>query len=325
MKRRQFIVGLGSTVAWPLAARAQQAAMPVIGYLSGGTESGRSGFVAAFRQGLGEQGYIEGRNVGILFRWADYQYDRLPALAADLVARRVAVIVTTTGAGAALAAKAATTTIPIVFEIASDPVALGLVASLNRPGGNITGATFLAAPLNAKPLEVLHEAVRAAARIAYLVNPNTPDDGRRAHVEASAGILGVRLLILNATGPSEIEAAFETLVQRRIGALLADSDPLFNGQRDQIAALAARHAVPAMSHVRESVASGGLMSYGANLTDALSIAGTYVGRILKGEKPADLPVQQSTKLELVINLKAAKAIGLTISETLLATADEVIQ
>ncbi len=325
MRRREFIAGLGGAAAWPLGARAQQPAMPVVGFLSGGTESGRSPRVAAFRQGLGEVGYVEGRNVGILFRWAEYRYGRLPALVADLVDRRVAVIVTTASAGAALTAKAATTTIPIVFELGVDPVALGLVASLNRPGGNVTGAHFLAEPLNAKRLEVLHEAVPTAATIAYLVNPNSAGDGRRTRVEAAASILGVRLLILNATDPGEIEAAFANLVQQRIGALLANSDPLFNGQRDQIAALAARHAVPAISHVREFAESGGLMSYGADTSEPYRLAGNYAGRILKGERPADLPVQQSTKIELVINLKTAKALGLTFPLTLLGRADEVIE
>jgi putative tryptophan/tyrosine transport system substrate-binding protein len=325
MRRREFIAGIGGVATWPLVVRAQQPQVPVVGFLNGGTESGRSPFLGAFRQGLGEQGYIEGRNVGILFRWADYQYDRLPALAADLVGRRVAVIVATTGAAAALAAKAATTTIPIVFEIASDPVALGLVASLNRPGGNITGGTFLAAQLIAKRLEVLHQAVPAAATIAYLINPNTPDDGRISDAEAAARVLGVRLLILKATNPGEIETAFANLVQKRIGAVLADSDPLFSGQRDQIAALAARHTVPAISHVREFVEGGGLMSYGANVGDTLRLAGIYTGRILKGEKPGDLPVQQSAKVELIINLKTAKALGITFPLTLLGRADEVIE
>jgi putative ABC transport system substrate-binding protein len=325
MKRREFIAGVGAATAWPRAAHAQQAALPVIGFLSGRGERETVSHIAAFRQGLGEAGYVEERNVSILFRWAEYRNDRLPALVADLVDRKVSVIVTTATAGGALAVKAATTTIPVVSEMGVDPVALGLVASLNRPGGNITGVHFLAEPLNPKRLELLHEAVPAAATIAYLGNPNSAGDGRRTRVEAAASILGVRLLNLNATDPGEIDAAFASLARQRIGALLADSDPLFSGRSDQIAALAARHAVPAISHVREFVESGGLMSYGAHLSDAYRLTGNYVGRILKGEKPADLPVQQSTKVELAINLKTAKALGLTFPLTLLGRADEVIE
>ncbi len=249
----------------------------------------------------------------------------LPALVADFVARRVAVIVTVAGAPSAMAAKAATSTIPIVFQLASDPVALGLVASLNRPGGNITGATFLASPLIAKRLELLHEAVPAATTIAYLVNPNTPNDGRTTDAEAAARVLGVRLLTLDARNASEIEAAFATIAQQRIGALLTDADSLFFGRVDQLVALAARYAVPAIYYGREFVVAGGLMSYGSDAKESYHLAGVYAGRILKGEKPADLPVQQATKVELTINMKTAKALGLTFPRTLLGRADEVIE
>jgi len=326
MKRRAFITGLaGAAIATLRAAHAQQPTVPVIGYLSAATSGSITPALAAFRQGLAQTGYAEGRNVDILFRWAEFRYDRLPSLAADLVGRRVDVIVATAGAGSALAAKAATSSIPIVFQIGSDPVALGLVVSLSRPGGNVTGATFLTEPLVAKRLELLHEAVPAAATVAYLVNPNTPDDGRVTSVEAAARILGLRLVILTAASPDEIEAAFATVDRQQIDALLVDSDALFNGQREQLAALAARAAVPAIYHVRETVEAGGLMSYGASPADAYRLAGVYAGRILKGEKPADLPVQQSAKVELVINLKAAKALGLTFPLTLLGRADEVIE
>jgi putative ABC transport system substrate-binding protein len=329
MKRREFIAALGAATAssaiWSREGRTQRAALPVIGYLSYARDPGTSDNLLAFHRGLAESGYVEGRNVDILFRWAEYRYDRLPALAADLVQRRVDVIVTTAGAASALAAKAATTTIPIVFQLGSDPVREGLVASLNRPGGNVTGAAFLAVQLIEKRLEVLHETVPAATAIAYLLNPNTPDDGRTALAEAAARTLAVRLLALNATDASEIDAAFAALARQRIGALLVDSDPLFFSQRDQLAALAAHHGVPAIYHAREIVAAGGLMSYGANIDDAYRLAGVYAGRILKGEKAADLPVQQSAKVELVLNLKTAKTLGLTFPLTLLGRADEVIE
>jgi putative ABC transport system substrate-binding protein len=331
MRRREFIAWIGGAAAssfaiWPLAAHARQQALLVVGYLSGVAEDASPQLLAAFRQGLGETGFVEGRNVDILFRWAGYRYDRLPALAADLVSRRAAVIVATSGAAAALAAKAATTTIPIVFELGSDPIELGLVASLNRPGGNITGTTFLGQTLTAKRLEMLHEAVPAAARVGFLINSSSSTaeaDVREA--ETAARILGVRLVILNATDADGIETAFATVAQQRIGALLTDTDVLFNGQRERIAALAARHDLPAIYHIRETVAAGGLMSYGANVNDAYRLAGLYTGRILSREKPADLPVQQSTNVELVINLKTANALGLTFPLTLLGRADEVIE
>ena len=304
--------------------------MPVIGVLNttsrefvapGGPDAP---LFAAFYRGLNEAGYFEGRNITLLFQGADYHYDRLPALAADLVDQRVAVIFATAPTSVPKAAQAATDTIPIVFVTNSDPVAVGLVASLSRPGGNITGVAFLTEQLNAKRLQLLHEAVPSARTIAYLFNPTTFDDGRIGRVEAGALSLGVGLSIVNATTPPEIEAAFAEVVRQRIGALLVDSDPLFFTQRDLIIALAARHAVPAIYQTREHVAAGGLMGYGTIVPDAFRTAGVYVGRILKGENPGDLPVQQSTRIEFAINLKTAKALGLIIPLPLLARADEVI-
>jgi len=322
MRRRAFIAGLGSAAAWPVVGRAQP--LPVIGILVGLRSDADAHLYAALRQGLGEAGYVEGRNVALLFRSAENRYDRLPALAADLVDHRVAVIVATAPTGAALAAKAATSAIPIVFLTPSDPVAVGLVATLNRPGGNITGMTFLTEQLNAKRLEFLHQTVPEAT-IAYLFNPNTFDDGRIGRMEAGAHALGVRLTILNAASPDEIETAFTEIAQRRIGALLVDSDLLFYAQLHQLVALAARYAVPTIYQTREHVAAGGLMSYGASIAEVFRLAGLYVGRILKGEKPADLPVQQPTKIELAINLKTAKTLGITFPVTLLGRADEVIE
>jgi putative tryptophan/tyrosine transport system substrate-binding protein len=326
MRRREFIAGLGSVaVAWRRSARAQQSALPVIGFLNGGSADAAAAFATAFRQGLGEQGYAEGRNVQILYRWAENRNERLPLMATDLVRRRVDVIVTTASPAAALAAKAATTMIPIVFQTGADPVELGLVASLNRPGGNVTGVSMLAESLTAKRVGLLRELVPAAMTIAYLVNPITPDDGHIREAEMAARVLGVHLLVLSATSQGEIEAAFATLVQQRIGALLVDSDALFFAQRDQLVALSAHHALPAIYHAHEITKAGGLMSYGPNFSAAFRLTGNYAGRILKGEKPADLPVQQSTRIELVINMRTAKTLGLTIPETLLATADEVIE
>jgi putative tryptophan/tyrosine transport system substrate-binding protein len=325
MRRREFIAGLGGVAAWPVVARAQQPRMPVIGFLSTGAESASPILVEAFRQGLGERGYAEGRNVEILYRFAENRNEKLPSIAAELVRRRVDVIVTTAGPASALAAKAATTTIPIVFQSGADPVELGLVASLNRPGGNVTGVNMLAEALTAKHVGILHELVPAALTVAYLVNPISPDDGHIREAEIAAGFLGMQLLVLGATSQGEIEAAFATIVQQRIGALLVDADVLFFSQRDQLVALSARHALPAVYHAQEITKAGGLISYGPNFAAAFRLAGNYAGRILKGEKPANLPVQQATKIELVINLKTAKALGLTIPETLLATADEVIQ
>jgi putative tryptophan/tyrosine transport system substrate-binding protein len=323
MRRREFIAGLGSAAAWPAVARAQQAAMPVIGFLIAQSAFDNNNIVPFF-QGLKETGYVEGQNVAVEYRYAENQLDRFPALAADLVRRRVAVIVG--GGVAALAAKAATTTIPIIFATGGDPVALGLVASLNRPGGNVTGATNRQTQLVAKRLQLLHEIVPAVTSIGFLVHPTPSSDipTKIKEAETAARILGVRLTVLNASTPTDIEAAFATVVGQRIGALIVDPDAFITPE-SQVVALATRHAVPAIYGLPEFVEAGGLMSYGAGYFDALRLAGTYVGRILKGEKPADLPVQQITKIELVINLKTAKALGLTIPETLLATADEVIQ
>jgi putative tryptophan/tyrosine transport system substrate-binding protein len=331
MNRREFIARLGGATAWPLAARAQQPAMPVMGVLSSSSvQYGAPGgpdapLFAALYRGLNEAGYFEGRNITLLFRYADYHYDRLPVLAADLVDKRVAVIVAGAPTSVPKAAQAATDTIPIVFVTNSDPVAVGLVASLSRPGGNITGVAFLTEQLNAKRLQLLHEAVPSARTIAYLFNPTTFDDGRTGRVETGALSLGVGLSIVNATTPREIEVAFAEIVRQRIGALLVDSDPLFFAERDLIIALAARHALPAVYQTREHVAAGGLMGYGTIVPDAFRTAGVYVGRILKGENPGDLPVQQSTRIELAVNLKTAKALGLTVPNTLLALANEVIE
>jgi putative tryptophan/tyrosine transport system substrate-binding protein len=325
MKRREFITFLGGAATWPLAARAQQASMPVIGVLNGGTEIVTG--LGALRQGLGEQGYVEGRNLEILYRSAAGRYDRLPELAADLVRRRVAVIASQ-GGPASLAAISATATIPIVFATGGDPIELGLVASLDRPGGNATGASFLTSELTAKRLELLHEIVPAATLIGFLFNPtNSVGEAERREAEIAARILGVRLVIAHASTASETEAAFAILVEQRIGALLVAGDPLFaNVQRDQLVAFAARHAVPAIYETREIVPAGGLMSYGAkDISGAYRLAGNYAGRILKGEKLADLPVQRSTRTEMVLNLKTAKALGLTVPQSLLFAADEVIE
>jgi putative ABC transport system substrate-binding protein len=326
MRRRDFISLLGSAAAaWPLTAQSQQPRVPLIGILS--TSAGPGDFPrqdAAFRQGLGESGYVEGRSVELLYRFAENQYDRLPSLAADLLGRRVAVIVAG-GVNSALAAKAATTTVPIVFQLGADPVELGLVASLNHPAGNVTGATFLARALFAKRLELLHEAVPAATLVAFLYNPANLDASRIRETEDAGRTLGLDLFSVTARNASEIEEAFTALSQRRAGAVIVDGDPLFFVQRRQLAELAARHAVPAIYHARETVEAGGLMSYGADIPEAFRIAGIYAGRILKGEKPADLPVQQSAKIELIINLKTAKALGITFPLTLLGRADEVIE
>jgi ABC-type uncharacterized transport system substrate-binding protein len=325
VRRREFIAGF-CAAAWPIVARAQQPAMPVIGYLNAGTESAIRGVTAAFLRGLSEQGYVEGRNVEILYRWADARYDRMPALAADLVRRQVSVIAATGGNLSALAAKSATATIPIVFTSGADPVELGLVVSLNRPGGNVTGATFITRTLIAKRLGLLHEIVPAETSIGFIVNPTVPRiEGDVREAEIAARILGLRLVILNASTLGDLETAFATFSGQRIGGVLLAGDPLIFFLRDELAALAARYAVPAIYATRENVEAGGLMSYGASLSDAWRLAGTYAGRILKGEKPADLPVQQSTRIELVLNLKTARALGLTIPPGILAIADEVIE
>jgi putative ABC transport system substrate-binding protein len=324
-RRREFITLVGGAAAWPLVARAQQPAMPVIGMLQGGSPEADAFRVEAVRQGLKEAGYVEGQNVAIEYRWAENQYERLPALAADLVRRQVTVFVAV-GNAAARAAKAATATIPVVFEVGIDPVTYGLVASLARPGGNLTGVTFLGAELTAKQFEVLHETVPKAAVIGMLENPTNPNaDAVRKDMRAAAHALGRELIIGAAVVESDIERAVASLAQQGIGGLLVRTDVLFNGRPKLLVGLAARHALPGMFPLREFPLAGGLMSYGASLRDALWQTGAYVGRVLKGEKPADLPVMQSAKVELVINLKTAKALGVTIPLTLLGRADEVIE
>jgi len=325
MLRRGFITLLGSAAAaWPLAARAQQP-MPVIGYLSSGSPESDDFRLTAFRQGLNETGYVEDQNVVIEYRWAQGQNDRLPALAADLVRRQVTVIATV-GPPPAFAAKAATSTIPVVFVVGIDPVQSGLVASLNRPGGNITGVVILSEELAAKRLDLLHELVPTAAVVAVLVNPSNPvSDPQTRNLQDAARSLGLQLHVLRASTASEIDAAFGALVELRAGALVFGGGPFFTNQRAQIVALAAHHEVPAIYRVRLFPAAGGLISYGADLADSFRRAGVYTGKILKGAKPADLPVEQAVKVELVINLKTAKALGLTVPLLLLGRADEVIE
>jgi putative ABC transport system substrate-binding protein len=325
MKRREFIARLGgAAVSWPLAARAQQAAMPVIGFLRSTTGADSTPLVSAFRQGLKETGYVEGQNVTIEYRWGEGRQDRLPALVVDLISRKVAVVVG--NHNAALAAKSATITVPVVVVTGADPVRDGLVASLNRPGGNVTGVSFLTIELGAKRLDLLRQLVPNAATIAMLVYPDTPDtEAERRQVQAAAQAIGQQLIVLDLKTDRDIETAFATLVQRGAGALLVGTGAFTYSHRERIVTLAAQHAVPAIYSLREDVAAGGLMSYAASITDAYRQAGIYTGRILKGEKPSDLPVMEPTKFELIINLKTAKALGLTVPDKLLALADEVIE
>jgi putative ABC transport system substrate-binding protein len=324
--RRQFISALGGVAAtWPLAALAQQPATPVIGFLRNTAAAGYNPIVTALVRGLKEAGFVDGQNVAIEYRWADNQNDRLPALAADLIRRQVTVIVAA-GIPAALAAKGATTTIPIVFEVAADPVEVGLVASLNRPGGNLTGVTTLNVELAPKRLELLHEVVPTTRSIALLIDPASPFTERLStDTQTAARALGLQLDVLHASTESDFDAVFASLIQMRPVGLVINNDAFFLSRIEQLAALTVRHAVPTISPYREFTAAGGLMSYGGSLTDAYRLTGVYAGQILKGEKPADLPVQQATKVELFINLNTAKALGLTIPQSLVATADEVIE
>jgi putative tryptophan/tyrosine transport system substrate-binding protein len=327
VKRRAFITLLGGTaLAWPLAGRAQQKGMPVIGLLGSASPGGAALFTAAFRQGLSETGFVEGQNLAIEYRWAEGHYDRLPALAADLVGRKVDVIVTQGGPPSAIAAKHATSTIPIVFHTGADPIADGLVASLARPSGNLTGFSLLTVELMAKRLELLLGLVPQATVIALLVNPQGLYAERIVPVvQGAARAKGVQLHILKAGSETEIDAAFATIVQLQAGGLLVSGDPFFSSRRDQLVALASLHAVPAIYDWRGYTASGGLISYGVNFTSVYRQVGIYTGRILKGAKPADLPVEQPTKFELAINLKTAKALGLTVPQSLLARGSEVIE
>src|SRR5215831_4636147 len=325
--RRRFLATLlgGAAAAWPLAARAQQPAMPVIGFLNGASPEGYAPYVAAFRQGLKEAGYVDGQNATIEYRWAEGHYDRLPALAADLIQRKVTVIAATSSP-AARAAKMATSTVPIVFTTGDDPIKLGLVASLNRPGANVTGVSNLLVELGSKQLGLLRELAPGTTAIAVLMNPNFPGtESQLGNVEAAARMLGLQLIVLRAGTDREIDTAFATMAQQGGGALVVGADPFFLERRDHIVALAARHAIPAIYWTREFAVAGGLMSYGTDFADSYRQAGVYTGRIVRGEKPADLPVQQSTKFEFVINFRTAKVLGLAVPNAMQLLADEVIE
>ena len=326
MNRRDFNALAGAAVAWPLAAPAQAPTIPVLGFLNSGSPGPFAHLVAGFRAGLGETGFVEGASVSFDYRWAEGRYDRLPELAAELVRQQVSVLVATGGENSALAAKAATSNIPIVFAIGGHPVDLGLVASLNRPGGNLTGLTQFTGPLEAKRLGLLRELVPTATTMAVLVNPTYANaKAQLKDIEEGARRIGVRLVTLTATSESDFEPVFDALTRQRVDALIVGSDPFFNTRRDRLVALAARHKVIAIYEFREFAAAGGLMSYGANLADGYRQIGAYTGRILKGAKPSELPVLQPTRFEFVVNLKTAKAMGITIAQTLLLRADEVIE
>jgi putative ABC transport system substrate-binding protein len=327
MRRRSFISLLGGTATWPLAARAQQPAMPVIGYLGSGSLEASAPYLIAFRKGLSDSGFVEGRNVAIEYHWAEGHYERMPEVAANLVSRKVAVIATPGNLPGTRAAKAATSTIPIVFGAGEDPVKAGLVASLGRPGGNATGINFFTGELVAKRLALLHELVPSAKRLAVFINPSDPPRAEvlRSDVQAAARDIGVQLQILDPSTSGDIDAAFAALVRERAEALFVGPDGFYNSRRVQLANMAAHHSIPTVFAVREYVEAGGLMSYGTNLADMYREVGAYCGRILKGAKPADLPVLQSTKFELVINLQTARMLGLDVPPTLLARADEVIE
>jgi putative ABC transport system substrate-binding protein len=327
MQRREFITLIGgAAVAWPLVARAQQPAMPLVGFMSARSPGDSAHLVAAFRRGMGEGGFVEGQNLAVEYRWANGEYDRLPALAADLVNRRVAVLVAIGGDVSALAAKRATSTIPIVFGSGSDPVAIGMVASINRPGGNVTGVNVLTNQMEPKRLGLLHELVPGVPLIGVLMNQNFPPAARQLlDLEEASRTIGQRLFVAKASNDTELDAAFTALAQQQVRALLVAADPYFDTRRERIVAFAAQHRLPAMYQFREYAAAGGLVSYGVSLSEAYRLEGAYTAKILKGEKPSDLPVQLLVKTELVINLKAAKALGFEFPATFSARADEVIE